>query len=311
MSFKIKIKVIGIGGSGVNAINRMKRKKDAFHGIELISINTDAQDLKSKKADLKLRIGRKLTQGLGSGSSATLGRRAAEEQRQEITEILRGADIVFIATGLGGGTGSGASPIIAEIASNLGILTIGVVTMPFSFEGQSRFVVARKARAKLEEKTDSLIVIPNDNLLKFLAPDISLAKAFETCDDILWQAVKGIAALVVLPGIVNVNFADIRTIMKNSGAAFFGVGKAKGKDRAVQAAKNALNSPLLNIPISKAKGILFNISGGEDISLYEINEAAKVITENAGPNAKVVFGAIQDENLSKGEMKCTVIATGF
>jgi len=309
MALGIKIKVVGVGGSGCNAISRMMRIRPSR--VELISINTDAQDLKKKRADFKLRIGRKLTRGLGTGMNPNLGRKAAEEQREEIRQVLQGADIVFIATGLGGGTGSGASPVMAEIAKSLGALTIAVVTTPFSFEGRLRAEIAKKAERKLKEKTDSLILVPNDNLQRFLSPSVSLAKAFQVCDEVLRQAVKGISDLVLLPGIVNVNFADVKSIMKNSGTAFFGIGKARGENRAAEAAKSALASPLLDISISKARGILFNISGGPDISIYEINEAARVITRNTGKDAKVIFGAIQDEKLKKGEMKVAVIATGF
>lgn len=309
MASNIKIKVIGVGGSGGNALSRMKRTD--LPNIDLIAINTDTQDLKKKRADIKLRIGRKLTRGLGAGMNPGIGRKAAEEQKQEIKNLLCGADIVFITTGLGGGTGSGASPVVAEIAKDNGALTIGVVTLPFSFEGKARASIAAKAKKQLEEKTDSLIVIPNDNLLKFLKPDISLAQAFLACDEVLRQAVKGIAGLISLPGILNVNFADVRSIMENSGTAFFGVGQASGENRASDAAKDALSSPMLNVSISKAKGILFNISGDSNISLYEINEAAKVITNNAGQDTKIIFGAIQDEKLKQGQIKVTVIATGF
>ena len=309
MAFKIKIKVVGIGGSGCNAISRMKKSR--FLDIDLIAINTDAQDLKKKNADFKLRIGRKITNGLGAGMNPNIGKKAAEEQKEEIIQLLKGADIIFITTGLGGGTGSGAAPVIAEMAMGLEALTIGVVTTPFSFEGSGRIQIAKNALRKLREKTDSLILVSNDNLLKFLEPGISLIKAFQCCDEILWQAVKGISDLVLLPGIVNVNFADVKSVMKNSGTAFFGTGTARGDNRAVEAARSALSSSLLDISISKASGILFNVSGDSDISLYEINEAAKAITKNAGSDAKVIFGAVQDEKLKKGTMKVTVIATGF
>lgn len=309
MPSKVKIKVVGAGGSGCNAISRMASGK--LFGVDLIAINTDAQDLKSKKAHFKLRIGRKLTQGLGTGMNPDLGRRAALEQREEISEILKGSDIVFITTGLGGGTGTGASPVIAEVSKDLDALTVGVVTTPFSFEGRARAKIAKMGIERLREKVDSLIVIPNDNLLKFLSPKTSLPKAFWVCDEVLQQAVKGISDLITLPGIVNVDFADVKSIIKNAGTAFFGIGKAKGENRAQEAAKLALNSPLLNVSISQAKGILFNISGGPDISLYEIDESAKIITKNASPETKVIFGAIQDEALKKGEIKVTVIATGF
>jgi len=309
MPSKIKIKVVGAGGSGCNAISRMASEK--LFGVDLIAINTDAQDLKRKKAHLKLRIGRKLTQGLGTGMNPDLGRRAALEQKEEILEILGGSDIVFITTGLGGGTGTGASPVIAEISKDLNALTIGVVTTPFSFEGRARAKIAKRGIERLKEKVDSLIIIPNDNLLKFLSPKTSLSKAFWICDEVLQQAVKGISDLITLPGIVNVDFADVKSVIENAGTAFFGIGKARGENRAQEAAKLALNSPLLNVSISQAKGILFNISGGPDISLYEIDESAKIITKNASPETKVIFGAIQDEELKKGEIKVTVIATGF
>lgn len=309
MTSKIKIKVIGIGGSGCNAIARMMQTK--IFGVDLIALNTDIQDLKKKKAHQKLRIGQELTQGLGAGMNPKIGEKAALEQKQEISDIVFGSDIVFITTGLGGGTGSGASPVVAELAKNSGALTIGVITTPFSFEGRTRLRIAEQAREKLKQKVDCLITIPNDNLFSFLDSDTPLLKAFWICDEILHQAVKGISNLVTLPGIVNVDFADVRSIMKDSGTAFFGIGRAKGENRALDAARLALHSPLLNVSISQAKGILFNISGGFDISLYEIDEAAKLITKNGGPDTKVIFGAIQDEKLRKGEMKVTVIATGF
>lgn len=308
MSSKVKIKVVGIGGSGGNAIDRMMNAK--LFGVDLVAVNTDAQDLQKKKAHKKFRIGRKLTGGLGAGMNPKIGEKAAQEQEDEIKQALAGSDIVFVATGLGGGTGSGAASVIAEIAKNSGALTIGVVTTPFSFEGEVRSRIAKKALEKLKEKVDSLIIIPNDNLFSFLDASTPLLKAFWVCDEILHEAVKGISNLILLPGIVNVDFADVRSIMKDSGTAFFGIGRAKGESRAQEAARSALHSPLLNVSISEAKGILFNISGS-DISLYEIDEAAKVITKNGGSDAKVIFGAIQDEKLKKGEMKVTVIATGF
>ena len=309
MSSKIKIKVIGVGGSGGNAISRMVNA--GFVGADLVAVNTDAQDLQKKKAHLKLRIGRELTHGLGAGMDPELGRKAAIEQKEEIHELLRETDIVFITTGLGGGTGTGASPIIAGIAKDLGILTIGVATTPFSFEGQARAEIARDGMKKLGAKVDSLVIISNDNLLSFLKPETPLSKAFWICDEILHQAVRGISDLITLPGIVNVDFADVKSIIENSGTAFFGIGRARGENRAQEAARLAINSPLLDISVSRAKGILFNISGSSDISLYEIDEAARIITKNASPAAKVIFGAIQIESLKKGEIKITVIATGF
>jgi len=306
---KTKIKVVGIGGSGSNAISRMMRRK--IKGVELIALNTDAQDLKKASAHLKLWIGRKLTQGLGTGMDPRRGEKAAQEQRGEIKEILKGADMVFVACGLGGGTGTGAAPIISEAAQELGALTVAVVTTPFSFEGAFRREIARKGKELLQEKVDALISIPNDNLLKVLDPDISLLEAFWVCDEVLYQAVKGISDLIVLPGIVNVGFADIRSIMKDSGPALFGIGRAKGQNRALEASRKAINSPLLNMSIERAKGILFNVTGGSDIRLYEIDTAAKFITREASSQAKVIFGAVQDEKLAKGEIKVIVIATNF
>lgn len=306
---KVKIKVVGVGGSGGNAITRMSKKH--LENVELIAINTDIQDLEETKAEKKIRIGKKLTKGLGAGMKPEVGRRAAEEQKDEISEALKGADIIFIATGLGGGTGSGAAPVVAQVARDLGALTIGVVTTPFKFEGRIRGSIAEDARERMKEATDTLIVIPNTNLMRGLATETSLADAFEECDEVLRQAVKGISDLILLPGIVNVNFADVKTVMKDSGTAFFGIGKTKGKRRAAKAASEALSSPLLDISIKDASGILFNVSGGSDISLHEINEAAEVITQNSGEDTRVVFGAIQDEKLKKGMIKVTVIATGF
>jgi len=305
----VVIKVVGVGGSGGNAIARMKKFKLA--NVELISMNTDAQDLLLKDADVKIRIGRKTTRGLGAGMQPSVGRKAAIEQKEEIRQALEGADIIFITTGLGGGTGSGAASVVAGLAKEMGALTIGVVTTPFDFEGKMRAEIAEKACRRLRKKTDTLILISNTNLIRALDSTTSVSEAFQECDEILRQAVKGISDLVMLPGIVNVNFADIKSIMVDSGTAFLGIGMASGKRRAAKAAKEALTSPLLDVSISDASGILFNISGSEDISLYEINEAAEVITRNGGEDTKVIFGAIQDEKLPRGNIKVTVIATGF
>jgi len=305
----VKIKVVGIGGSGGNAINRMKKCKIA--GIELVAINTDAQDLAKIKADVKLRIGRKTTQGLGAGTNPQIGRKSAFENRQDIVEVLKNSDMVVITYGAGGGTGTGAGPIVAELAKELGVLTLAIVTKPFSFEGQARARAAENGIKRLKEKTDTLITISNDKLLSNLDEKTPLINAFWVCDDILRQAVQGISDLIMLPGIVNVDFADVKAIMRNSGSALFGVGKAEGEGRAVKAATAAINSPLLDLSIKGAKGILFNVSGGKDISLSEIDEVAKVITQEVNPTAKIIFGAIQEENLKKGEIKVTVIATGF
>lgn len=304
-----KIKVVGVGGSGSNAVSRMKKCK--IKGVELIVINTDTQDLIKTKADLKLRIGRKLTQGLGAGMNPEIGKRAALENRAEIQEILKDTDMVFITGGLGGGTGTGAAPVVAQIAKDLGSLTIAIMTKPFSFEGQARMRIAERGIRNLKEKVDTLILISNDKLLSILDPKVSLLNAFWICDDILRQAVKGISDLIMLPGIINVDFADVQAIMKNSGTALFGIGRARGAKRAEEAAISAINSPLLDISSRGAKGILFNVSGGKDISLSEIDEIAKVICQEVNPEAKVIFGAVQDEKLKKGEIKVTVIATGF
>ena len=304
-----KIKVVGVGGSGSNAVSRMKKCK--IKGVELIAINTDIQDLRKTKADLKLRIGRKLTQGLGAGMNPEIGKRAALESQSEIQEILKDTDMVFIAGGMGGGTCTGAAPVVAQIAKDLGTLTIAIMTKPFSFEGLTRMRIAERGIRNLKEKVDTLILISNDKLLSVLDPKVSLFNAFWICDDILRQAVKGISDLIMLPGIINVDFADVQAIMKNSGTALFGIGRARGARRAEEAAMSAVNSPLLDISPKGAKGILFNVSGGKDISLSEIDEIAKVICQEVNPEAKVIFGAVQDEKLKKGEIKVTVIATGF
>ena len=304
-----KIKVVGVGGSGSNAVSRMKKCK--IKGVELIAINTDVQDLRKTKADLKLRIGRKLTQGLGAGMNPEIGKRAALENQSEIQEILKDTDMVFIAGGMGGGTCTGAASVVAQIAKDLGTLTIAIMTKPFSFEGLTRMRIAERGIRNLKEKVDTLILISNDKLLSVLDPKVSLFNAFWICDDILRQAVKGISDLIMLPGIINVDFADVQAIMKNSGTALFGIGRAQGTRRAEEAAMSAINSPLLDISPKGAKGILFNVSGGKDISLSEIDEIAKVICQEVNPEAKVIFGAVQDEKLKKGEIKVTVIATGF
>ena len=303
-----KIKVIGVGGSGGNAVSRMKKCR--IEGIELIAINTDYQDLKKTKADLKLQIGKKLTQGLGTGMKPEIGELAAKESMEDIRQILKGGDLVFIAYGAGGGTGSGAGPVVAEIAKDLGALTIAVVTKPFSFEGQTRMRIAQDGIERLRKNVDSLICIKNDKLLEILDPRISITSAFWFCDDILREAVRGISDLITLPGIISINFADIKAILKNSGTALFGIGQAKGERRGEIAAKLALNSPLLSLTPEGAKGVLFNVSGG-DISLSEIEEIGKVLTKEINPEAKVIFGAVQDEKIEKGEIKVTVIATGF
>jgi len=304
-----KIKVVGVGGSGCNAVSRMA--KYDIPGVDLIAINTDDQDLNKVKANLKVRIGKKLTQGLGTGMNPEIGRQAAEEQREEIKEALFGADMIFITCGLGGGTGTGAAPVVAEIAKSLGILTVAVVTRPFSFEGITRQKIAENGLKNIRERVDSIISISNDKLIVALDPNTPINSAFWICDEILKEAVAGIADLILRPGIINVDFADVRAILKNSGSALFGVGRSSGEKRAEIAAKTALNSPLLNISPKGAKGVLFNVSGGKDISLSEVEEIGRILTQQINPGARVIFGAINDENLKEGELKVTVIATGF
>jgi len=306
MESNTRIKVFGVGGSGGNAVSRMMSCN--IRGVELIAVNADAQDLQKAKAHTKVRIGRDLTKGLGTGMNPEIGRLAAEEQKEEIEKALFGVDMVFITCGMGGGCGSGASPVVAK---KQGALTLAVVTTPFSFEGSQRKEIARDSLKKLKSRVDTLITISNDKLLSTLEPKITIDSAFWFCDEILRQAVQGISDLIVLPGIINIDFADVKAIMKDSGSALFGIGKAKGPERARQAAIKALSSPLLDISSKGAKGVLFNISGGRDISLTEIDEAAKIITQEVSPEANIVFGAIQDEKLPKGEIKVTVIATGF
>lgn len=304
-----KIKVIGLGGSGGNTLTRMK--KCNIKGVELIALNTDAQDLAKTSADFKIRIGKQVTQGLGSGMNPEIGKKSALETKEDIQKVLEGTEMVFLTCGLGGGTGTGSIPVVAEIAKEMGILTLAIVTRPFSFEGQVRQKIAESGYRKLKDKVDTLIVISNDKLLSTLDPKTPLINAFWACDDILRQAIQGISDLVSLPGIINVDFADVKSIMANAGSAIFGVGKAQGEGRAQKAALAAINSPLLDVSVKGAKGVLFNISGGKDISLAEIDEVAKIITQEINPEAKVIFGAVQDEKLKTGEIKVTVIATGF
>lgn len=302
------IKVIGVGGSGSNTISRIN--KINLQGVGLVAVNTDAQALHFCNVARKVLIGKKITKGLGAGMNVALGRAAAQENQEDLLDIFKGANMVFITCGLGGGTGSGAGPIIAGLAKNLGILTIGVVTTPFSFEGEQRKLVARKALDELRDKVDSLLVISNDKLLKIIDEKTTVNNAFEICDDILKQAVQSITDLILAPGIITIDFATVVSIMKNSGQALFGIGKAQGEDRIVQAAQMAINSPLLESSIKGASGVLFNVSGN-DVTLNEIKIAAKVITENVDPKAKIIFGAVKDNTLKKGEVKISVIATGF
>ena len=304
-----RIKVVGVGGSGGNAIGRMMECK--LRGVEFVSVNTDAQDLHHSKASEKVHIGKNLTKGLGAGMNPEIGRQAAEENRDEIAEVLKGSDMVFVTCGLGGGTGTGASPIVAEVAKEAGALTIAVVTKPFSFEGAQRKAIALEGLENLKDRVDALIVISNDRLLQIIDRKTTLVNAFRVVDDVLRQGVQGISDLISKPGIVNVDFADVKTVLQDAGSALMGIGVASGENRATQAAKIAVNSPLLEFSIDGAKGILFNVSGGPDITMLEINEAANVITESIDPNAKVIFGATIDESAKKGELHLTVIAAGF
>jgi cell division protein FtsZ len=304
-----KIKVVGVGGSGNNGITRMIDAK--IKGVEFVAINTDAQALHNSKAQDKIHIGKNLTKGLGAGMNPEIGRQAAEENRDEIQEVLKGADMVFVTCGLGGGTGSGAAPIVAETAKELGALTVGVVTKPFAFEGAQRRAIAEEALANLKDRVDTLITIPNDKLISIIDRKTTLINAFRIVDDVLRQGVQGISDLITKPGIVNVDFADVRAIMEDSGSALMGIGIATGENRALEAAKAAINSPLLELSIDGAKGVLFNISGSSDLTMLEINEAAGIITENIDPNAKVIFGAVTDDQIRKGEIQITVVATGF
>ncbi|MBI2123933.1 MAG: cell division protein FtsZ [Candidatus Wildermuthbacteria bacterium] len=309
MNPKTVIKVMGIGGAGGNAIDRMMACK--IKGIELIAVNTDAQDLKKIKAHSKIRIGKESTRGLGAGMNPELGRKAALESKEELSQALKGADMVFLAAGLGGGTGSGAIPVVADIAKAQKALTIAVVTKPFSFEGSWRVRLAERALQELQGKVDTLLVISNDQILKPTNEETSVLAAFWQADEILRQAVQGISDLITVPGIINVDFADVKNIMQSAGQAVFGVGKAKGENRIENALDAALHSPLLNMSIKGAHGALFNIAGGNDLSLSEVNEAAQKIKEQLASSATIIFGAVYDRSLKKGEVKITVIATGF
>ncbi|EKE16172.1 MAG: hypothetical protein ACD_11C00029G0052 [uncultured bacterium] len=304
-----RIKVVGVGGSGNNAISRMIDSK--IKGVEFVAINTDAQALHHSKAQEKVHIGKNLTKGLGAGMNPEIGRQAAEENRDEIQEVLKGADMVFVTCGLGGGTGSGAAPVVAETAKELGALTVAVVTKPFSFEGAQRRQIGEEALQNLKDRVDTLITIPNDKLLSIIDRKTTLINAFKIVDDVLRQGVQGISDLITKPGIVNVDFADVRAIMHDSGSALMGIGISSGDNRAAEAAKAAINSPLLELSIDGAKGVLFNISGSSDLTMLEINEAANIITESIDPNAKVIFGAVVDDQVKKGEIHITVVATGF
>ena len=317
-----RIKVMGLGGSGGNALARMIEAR--IHGVEFIAVNTDAQALHNSSAPIKIHIGKSLTRGLGAGMDPEIGKQAAIDTKEEIMAPLKGADMVFLTCGLGGGTGTGAAPVVADMAREAGALTVAVVTKPFSFEGAQRAKIAEEGWHALREKVDALITIPNDRLLSVIDRKTPLLESFAIVDDVLRQGVQGISDLITVPGVINVDFADVKTIMANSGSALMGIGRASGDDRAIEAAKMAISSPLLEVSIDGAKGVLFNVSGGtdmamaeinvaggSDLSMAEINEAARVITEHIDPDAKVIFGAVLDDKLKKGEIKVTVVATGF
>ncbi|MDD5651945.1 MAG: cell division protein FtsZ [Candidatus Moranbacteria bacterium] len=304
-----KIKVVGVGGSVGNAIERMIESN--IKGVEFIAINTDAQDLHHSKASEKVHIGKNLTKGLGAGMNPEIGRQAAEENRDEIQEVLKGADMVFVTCGLGGGTGSGAAPIVAETAKELGALTMAVVTKPFSFEGAQRSAIADEALEHLKKRVDTFITIHNDRLLSIIDKKTTLINAFRIVDDVLRQGVQGVSDLITKPGIVNVDFNDVKAVMTDGGSALMGIGVASGENRAAEAAKAAISSPLLELSIDGAKGVLFNVSGSSDLTMLEISEAANIITENVDPNAKVIFGAVTSDQIRKGDIQITVVSTGF
>jgi cell division protein FtsZ len=302
------IKVVGVGGGGNNAVNRMIEAN--LQGVQFIAINTDKQALYNSKAEYKIQIGEKLTRGLGAGANPEIGSKAAEESRDDVYQALQGADMVFVTAGMGGGTGTGAAPIVAQIAKEMGILTVGVVTKPFTFEGRRRMLHADKGIEELRKRVDTLVTIPNDRLLQVVEKRTSIVDAFKIADDVLRQGVQGISDLIAIPGLVNLDFADVKTIMHERGLAHMGVGRASGENRAVEAAKQAIHSPLLETTINGAKGVLLNITGGPSLGLYEINEAAAIVQEAADFEANIIFGAVIDESL-KDEIRITVIATGF
>lgn len=308
MSEFANIKVIGVGGGGSNAVNRMI--DSGLQGVDFLVANTETQALDNSKADIKIQLGEKLTKGLGAGANPQVGEEAAQESREEITKALSGSDMVFVTAGMGGGTGTGAAPIVAECAREMGALTVGVVTKPFTFEGKRRKNQADKGIEMLTSKVDTIIVIPNDKLLQVVDKKTPLNEAFRTADDVLRQGIKGISDLITVPGLINLDFADVKTIMTNQGEALMGIGIGEGENRAVDAAKMAINSPLLETSIEGAKGILLNITGSDDLSLFEINEAAEIISEAADPEANIIFGSVIDENLGD-RVQITVVATGF
>jgi cell division protein FtsZ len=303
-----RIKVVGVGGGGCNAVNRMIA--EGLQGIEFIAINTDAQALLKSQAQYRVRIGDKATRGLGAGGDPKIGKAAAEESAEDLYEVLKGSDMVFVTAGMGGGTGTGAAPVVAQIAKEIGALTIGVVTRPFSFEGTHRARSAEQGSMALKEHADTLIVIPNDRLLQIVTKNIGLNDAFRLADDVLRQGIQGISELITVPGLINLDFADVRTIMSEGGAALMAVGQASGEDRARLAAEQAISSQLLDVTINGARGILFNVTGGPNLSLFEVNQAAAIIKETASSDVNLIFGAVVDENMGDS-IRITVIATGF
>ncbi|ADY55015.1 cell division protein FtsZ [Syntrophobotulus glycolicus DSM 8271] len=303
-----RIKVIGVGGGGNNAVNRMISAD--LKGVEFIGINTDAQALQMSRAAEKIQIGNKLTKGLGAGANPEIGQNAAIESKDDLAQVLMGADMVFVAAGMGGGTGTGAAPIVAEIARSVGALTVGVVTRPFSFEGRKRALQAERGILELKDKVDTLITIPNDRLLQVVDKHTTIQEAFKIADDILLHGVQGISNLITIPGLINLDFADVKTIMSDTGSALMGIGVSTGDNRAVEAARRAISSPLLETSIEGAKGVLLNITGGSNMTLLEVNEASEVVGEAADQEANIIFGAVIDESL-KDDVRVTVIATGF
>ena len=308
MSDFANIKVIGVGGGGNNAVNRMVESD--LKGVQFLSVNTESQVLELSRADVAIQIGEKVTKGLGAGANPLIGEEAAQESREDIMKALEGADMVFVTAGMGGGTGTGAAPIVAECAKEVGALTVGVVTKPFAFEGKRRRAQAEKGIEFLTQKVDTIIVIPNDKLLQVVDKKCSLSDAFRTADEVLRQGIKGISDLIQVPGLINLDFADVKTIMTEQGEALMGIGVGEGENRAADAAKMAINSPLLETSIDGAKGILLNITGSSNLSLFEINEAAEIISDAADPDANIIFGSVIDENLGD-KVQITVVATGF
>ena len=308
MSDFANIKVIGVGGGGNNAVNRMVDNQ--IKGVQFIAVNTENQVLELSKADVTIQIGEKVTKGLGAGANPQVGEEAAQESREEIIKALEGADMVFVTAGMGGGTGTGAAPIVAECAKEVGALTVGVVTKPFAFEGKRRRAAAEKGIEFLTQKVDTIIVIPNDKLLQVVDKKCTITDAFSKADDVLRQGIKGISDLIQIPGLINLDFADVKTIMTEQGEALMGIGVGEGENRAADAAKMAINSPLLETSIDGAKGILLNISGSSDLSIFEVNEAAEIISDAADPDANIIFGSVIDESLGD-KVQITVVATGF